>query len=357
MRVMFRCDASAEIGSGHVVRCLTLADGLARRGALVSFVCRPQPGDLVSFIERSGYRVQRLDSDRPDWASDAAETARLAREQAVDWLVVDHYLLDARFEERFQLAGVKVLAIDDLADRPHACDLLLDQNLCREPASRYLGLIPTSCRALLGPRYALLRPEFSLARRQLRERRGECRRLLISFGGSDPTQETAKALAALELLDDHGLLLDVVVGGSNPQAGALRDACAALPGCSFHYQVDTMAKLMSRADLALGSGGATTWERCFLGLPSLTVVVAANQRLTTEAVALAGATWNLGWHAELSPRTLADRIALLLGAPELIADASARAFALMGDPAGGEEHPLIALMYGETDDHRKADAA
>jgi UDP-2,4-diacetamido-2,4,6-trideoxy-beta-L-altropyranose hydrolase len=356
MQVLVRCDASTEIGSGHVIRCLTLADALADKGARVSFVCRRLPGELSLLIERRGYSVRLIEAHC--WQDDAEMTGQSAAVPGgVDWLIVDHYGLDARFEQRLRSLAARVLVIDDLADRPHDCELLLDQNLCGNLQERYHGLVPATCKTLLGPRFALLRPEFRRARRTLRARRGELQRLLISFGGSDQSNETAKALAAWDLLADPGLLLDVVVGASNPHAAAVQAACAARPGCHFHNQVDNMAELMSRADLAIGSGGSTTWERCYLGLPSLTVVVAPNQLELTEAVAATGAAWNLGRHADLSPRVLAERITRLRGAPELLAQASACGFSLMGGAAGQADHPLVALMYGGRDGDTASDAA
>ena len=346
MKVVVRCDSSTDIGSGHVIRCLTLADALSRRGAEVSFICRRLPGDLHRLVRQRGYRVSRLCADLHDGEEDAEKSLQfIATYGGADWLIVDHYGLDARFERQLRSIVPRILVLDDLADRPHDCDLLLDQNLYPAMDTRYHELLPASCRTLFGPSYALLRPEFLLERRQLRARRGELRRMLISFGGSDPSNETAKALAAVALLHTEPFPVDVVIGCSNPHAATLRAACAAHPCCTLHTQVDTMASLMSRADLALGSGGGTTWERCYLGLPSLTVVVASNQRAVTAAVAAAGATWDLGWHADLSARTLADRIAQLQDAPEILARASARCFSLMGDHPRGEEHPLVRLMY------------
>jgi UDP-2,4-diacetamido-2,4,6-trideoxy-beta-L-altropyranose hydrolase len=288
-----------------------------------------------------------------NWEEDARKCAALAVDAGgFDWLVVDHYRLDAHFERHLRRLGLKILVIDDLADRPHDCDLLLDQNLYRNLEVRYRGLLPESARTYLGPKYALLRPEFRQARRLLRPRQGALKHLLISFGGGDPTNETAKALAAMDLLGLDALSLDVVIGSSNPNASSLQAACAARPGCTLHIQADTMALLMSRADLALGGGGGTTWERCFLGLPTLTVVVAANQRLLTEAVAAFGAAWNLGWHADISPILLAQAITRLRGAPNELAWASARAFALMGEAERVAEHPLVTLMYGGSYDLR-----
>lgn len=349
MKVLVRCDASAVIGSGHVMRCLTLADFLSSRGARIFFVCRELPGDLTHLIEGKGYPVHRITLRTPGWEEDAERSAVFATEAGIgfDWLIVDHYQLDARYERRMRRLGVKILAIDDLADRPHDCDLLLDQNLHKNMELRYQGLLPAQCLPLLGPRYALLRPEFFEARLKLRPRRGELKRILVSFGGADPTNETAKVIAALELLETGAPALDVVVGSANLDAASVQAACAARKDWSFHNQADNMAELMSRADLALGGGGGTTWERCFLGLPSLTVVVADNQREPTEAVAAKGATWNLGWHSDVTPQLMAQWIARLQKDPELLAEASRRCFQLMGDRAPEAGHPLVALMHGE----------
>jgi len=346
VKVLLRCDASSAIGSGHVMRCLTLADHLSRGDAEIVFVCRRQPGDLIPQLTRKGYEVHVLEGGG-DREEDARETAAFARRfGGFDWLVVDHYQLDLRFEQALRPFCRRLLVIDDLADRPHACDLLLDQNLYPDMGERYRGLVPVACRLLLGPHYALLRSEFLLARLRLRPRCGEFTRLLISFGGSDPTGETAKALEAVRLAADERLFIDVVAGGANPGADSLRAACAGVPRCTFHHRTDAMAELMSSADLSLGGGGGTTWERCFLGLPSLTIVAAANQRAVTEAVAAFGATWNLGWHENVTPQLIADRLVQLRNAPYLLAEASARCFELMGEGDGTAGHPLVSLMSG-----------
>lgn len=345
MRVVFRCDASVEIGMGHVMRCLTLADLLKARGARVSFVCRPLPGNLCEFIEGRGYPVHRLEAPE-GWQADAEATGKFVGSGRGGWLVVDHYGLDARYERRLRLWFEGILAIDDLADRPHEVDLLLDQNLYPDLERRYQGLLLPGCKKFLGPRFALLRPEFYAARRHLRTRDGIVRRMLLSFGGADHTDETGKALVALRSLDLHGMALDVVLGASNPHGETLKSEFGALPGCTFHRQVDNMAELIAVADLALGSGGSTTWERCLLGLPSLTVVVAENQLKTTEAVAAAGATVNLGWYQELSAAGIAAEVRPLLNDPPRLLEMTRNCFDLMGEPA--EEHPLVAEMLPPT---------
>jgi UDP-2,4-diacetamido-2,4,6-trideoxy-beta-L-altropyranose hydrolase len=243
-----------------------------------------------------------------DWRADAeaALSALPALPDEVDWLVADHYRLDARWESALRPRARNLMVIDDLADRPHACDLLLDQNLYRDPELRYADRLSSQCRQLLGPDYALLRPEF----RRAREARdgeprgaeaGRKRRLFVFFGGSDPSDETSKALEALAQLGPGTLDADVVVGGSNPHREKVEKACRALEGVRFHCQVDNMAELMARADVAVGAGGTTTWERCCLGLPALVAVLADNQEELSETAHERGVAVNLGRGEKLRP--------------------------------------------------------
>lgn len=324
-----RVDASTQIGTGHVMRCLTLADELKKRRAKVSFICRKHQGHMCSFIEGKGYPVFQLpwqertkDFDAPpglpthdeglgtSWEEDAAQTMHVLRKETgvVDWLIADHYAIDQRWETRVRTLAAKVMVIDDLANRHHECELLLDQNFYRDMNTRYLDKIPQNCHSLLGPRYALLREEFLQAARNLRERDGHVHRILFFFGGSDPTNETVKALDALRLFNRRDVAVDVIIGETNQFKDIIQAECTALSNVSCHIQVDNMAELMSRADLALGAGGSATWERCFLGLPTITIMVADNQLETTLALAQAGAIKCLGTSLEVSAQTLASAI-------------------------------------------------
>lgn len=305
IRVAIRADASVEIGTGHVMRCLALADALRVKGAEVAFVCRDLKGNLCDLIAAWRFAVHRLPQPEGavlDWRVDAEQTAAAVARVGprVDWLIVDHYQLDGRWESLARAFAGKVMAIDDLADRQHDCDLLLDQNLCRGKDSRYDGLVPAHCRLLLGPGYALLRPEFSRVRAGLKRRDGALRRLLVFFGGSDPTNETAKALEGLSQLVRPEIAIDVVVGATNPHQDDIRRLCKALPNAGYHRQVGNMAELMRDADLAIGGGGVTTWERCCLGLPSLVAILADNQSEPTLAATEYGAVVNLGWADRLA---------------------------------------------------------
>lgn len=304
-RVIFRADASVLIGMGHVTRCLTLANTLALDGTESIFLLRSHGAVFARNVEAAGHRVWLLDDAagaNPDadwltstWEYDAGQTLdTLSKIGNVDWLAVDHYSLDARWERVMRGQVSRILAIDDTADRPHDCDLLLDQNLAIDMDARYTDLVPSNCRQLLGPGFALLRPDFATLRRTLRKRDGEVRRILICFGGSDPSNETAKALAAIERLKTHKLEVAIVIGMSNPNAGELEAKCQKLPWARVHRSASNMAELMEWADLAFGAGGVMSWERCCLGLSTIATHIAENQVGALTALAACGAVDYLG---------------------------------------------------------------
>ena len=309
-RILIRCDASLSIGSGHVIRSRTLARQLRRRGAEVLFLCRRQPGDLISLLEQE-FRVLVLPEQAlalceglvgrelyGAWlgcsqSQDADHCLRAlasAGVRSADWLVVDHYGLDASWEAQLvrALAGdkgtPKLLAIDDLADRPHQADLLLDQNFfgaCTD--QRYQGLVPSQCRQLLGPHYALLGPEYAHLH-PLVPARTELRRVLVFFGGVDPDNLTGRTLEALMDPALAHLAVDVVLGRQSPHRQAVADLVALRPFTTLHEPLPSLAGLIARADLSIGAGGATTWERACLKLPSLVVAIAENQLPFAEAL-------------------------------------------------------------------------
>lgn len=363
MKIAIRVDASIRIGIGHVMRCLTLADELRVQGAKCNFICRELPGHQRSLIQNRGYPVFSLqacagheDSSRPNnecpdisWQEDVEQTIGLLRKGigTVDWLIVDHYGLERSWEEQLRSLDARVMVIDDLADRSHECDLLLDQNFYDNLDNRYIDLIEPKCRALLGPRYALLRDEFLRNGRSLRRRDGQVRRILIFFGGTDPSNETAKALDALRLFNRPELEADIVLGGANPFRDIIQAQCNGWPNVNCHIQVGNMAELMSKADLALGAGGSATWERCFLGLPTATIIVAANQIETTEALARTGAIVNLGSATQVTAQNLVEAMEELCSKPEKLKSLSQRCRAIMGGKdflgAAGVAKELITL--------------
>jgi len=376
MRVFIRADASTQIGTGHVMRCLTLAGDLRQFGMEVSFISRVLPGDLCDYVESKGFIVHRLAEEvdfslaywkwlGENWLADAIKTQEIILYQAgeqsdidhvntekarikdkflpddclinkssyivaqvfsdsgtgLEWgkninLVVDSYALDYKWETFFRPYVDKIMVIDDLANRTHDCDLLLDQNYYRELEHRYDRLVPSTCRKLLGPEYALLRPEFHKAKKTLKKRDGKIRRILIFFGGSDPTNETKKALQAIKLLKRPEIAVDVVVGAANPHQEEIRQICDEIPNTTYYCQVENMAELMAAADLAIGAGGTTSWERIYLDLPTVAIAIAENQVETLKALGNEKKLYYLGINNEVTIIDIYSEIKRLLNQKE-----------------------------------------
>lgn len=283
MNILIRTDASTEIGSGHVMRCLTIAYHLGRLGHHVTFWMKPLSGHMIDLVEKQGYVV-------------------IQNEQAVDILIVDHYQLDFTWEQRMRKFARKIIVIDDLANRKHDCDLLLDQNVVANYEHRYDELVAAHCKKLLGPKYLIMRDEFIEERARQTLRTGKVSHLLVFMGGSDPTNETMKVLNALTETTTSFQHVDVVVGHSNVHRQVIESICRQ-QHYSYHCQIDYMAKLMSKADFSIGAGGSTTWERCYVGLPSASTIVAHNQIESTAMAEQLSAIFNLGWHEQVTSRT------------------------------------------------------
>lgn len=331
-RVVIRVDASVEMGMGHLMRCMSIANTLKDDGTEVFFLLRSHAAALVSLIEANGHKVGLLpdpphrNADAADagharwlpttWERDAEQTLEAIDQVGpVDWLVVDHYALDARWERLQRQLVPRILSIDDLADRPHDCDVLLDQNFVSDMETRYQGRVPVECRELLGPRYALLRREFAEERKSMIARSGEVHRILVCYGGSDPANETAKALNAIKSLSHNSVAVDVVIGRSNPHAELISRLCAELPQAELHLDAHNMAELLRRADLALGAGGGMSWERCCLGLPTIAIDIAANQIGALTGLARIGALVYLGSAASVTQKAITRAIQSLLDDP------------------------------------------
>jgi UDP-2,4-diacetamido-2,4,6-trideoxy-beta-L-altropyranose hydrolase len=219
-------------------------------------------------------------------AQDAQATIQALADQSWDWIVVDHYALDKRWESAVRESCRKLMVIDDLADRQHDCDVLLDQNYYADMQTRHNGKVPVQCQLLLGPRYALLREEFRTLREKVKVRTGDVKKILVFFGGVDADNYTSFAIQALAELNIM-LQVDVVIGSQHPNREKIQQACIN-HGFICHVQTTRMAELMAVADLAIGAGGTATWERCCLGLPTISFCLAENQRKLILDVALAG---------------------------------------------------------------------
>jgi UDP-2,4-diacetamido-2,4,6-trideoxy-beta-L-altropyranose hydrolase len=261
-------------------------------------------------------------------AADAAATLR-AMAEPVDWLVVDHYAIDDRWERQMRTRSRRILAIDDIADRRHDVDLLLDHNPQDETGGRYDGLLPDGARRLIGPRYALLRPDFAAARTKRPDRNGSVRRFNLFMGGTDTAGATLKVLLALSEDGLGSIPLDVVIGGASPHLAAIRQSARGRGNTVVHVDASNVADLFARADLAIGAGGVAALERCCVGLPTITLSVASNQEPGLAQLAAAGAVQHLGRFDDIDPAKLAAAVRQCLESPQMLASMSQAARALV----------------------------
>ena len=297
MKIVIRTDSSKKIGSGHVTRCLTLAVALRDSGVIVEFVSRTHSGNMIEQISNKGFKVHSLPNpnivkqvknlDRyEEWLSvkqstDANETIQVITNIEVDWLIVDHYALDYKWEERLRPYTKKIMVIDDLANRSHDCDVLLDQNLFKDISTRYHGKLSERCIQLLGPKYALLQSDYAQLRKQVQPRQQPPSNILIFFGGVDQYNLTGLTLAALKLVD-VSFSVDVVMSKQSLYYEKIKNQIDNILNVQLYSDLQSLAPLILKADLAIGAGGSTTWERFCLGLPSLIITLADNQRVVNN---------------------------------------------------------------------------
>jgi UDP-2,4-diacetamido-2,4,6-trideoxy-beta-L-altropyranose hydrolase len=261
-------------------------------------------------------------------AQDADETIA-ALDGRFDWMVVDHYGIDAGWERRLRAHVNQIMVIDDLANRQHDCDLLLDQNYVYGMRTRYANKLPRESTCLLGPEYALLRPEYPEQRRLRQQSDGEIRRVFVFFGGTDPDNLTGQTLSAFTASALQHIAVDVVVGANNPNRDALEAQAAATPQITLHEPQPHLADLMAKADLAVGAGGTTTWERCCRGLPSLVVSIAKNQQPACEALASDGVIEWVGHHNQVTSGDLAGALMALTHDPARVRSLASASHALV----------------------------
>ena len=310
MDIAFRVDASIEIGSGHVMRCLTLADAFKAHGVRSHFVCREHDGNMIDVIAQKGYLVYRLPVEEvinkfchegepehfewlgADWETDAEKTEKHFEDIKLEWLIVDHYALEKKWESKLRRESRKIMVIDDLADRYHECDVLLDQTYGQEK-NRYSCLVPSCCHLMLGAKFALLRPEFHRLRESSLAKRDKpiASHLLITMGGVDKDDATSDVLSAIEGSElPSDCIISVVMGASAPWLEKVREKALMLPwNVSVKVDVSNMAELMASSFLVIGAAGSTSWERCSLGVPTIMAILAKNQRVIASGLALAGA--------------------------------------------------------------------
>jgi UDP-2,4-diacetamido-2,4,6-trideoxy-beta-L-altropyranose hydrolase len=329
-QIVIRVDASTRMGIGHVMRCITLAKKLSENNCHITFLCKQHNGHINHFIESSGFKVIALSKpirnidNEPDekywlgchFQDDANECIQKLVDDIniprVDLLIIDHYSLDHQWQKKLSPYCKKIMVIDDLANRKHCCDILLDQTYGRIKED-YVPLIPKHCTLLLGKQYILLRDEFyharSLAQKnRLNAKQNELNNILISLGGTDPDNIAGIILSWLISMkvDYSDLNVTLVANPSSSFLNELKMLTKNDPWVNIITSPPSMAKLMLNFDIAIGSSGTTAWERCCLGLPSLSIVNAENQQLVSKSLVNAGAIISLGCSKKLNQKIFED---------------------------------------------------
>lgn len=298
MTFAFRVDSSTRIGTGHIVRCLALAQALRSRGEDALFLCRHLDGVMTSRVENAGFEVVHLRDaevgDDPTELTDAIETVRLVRERSLTRVVLDHYDLSLKWEQSVGEHVESLTVIDDLTHRQHQCDLLLNQNLLPQREATYTASLDGVVRTLIGPIFALLQPDFASIRSLRSTEIFDVERVVVSMGGSDPTNSTEFILRSLLNTELGAIAVDVVIGSSNPHRSDLLSVFEGHQSMTFHVGLPSLAPLLARSDLAIGAGGTSNWERMCLGVPSVVVDIVENQREICMELAHAGLIEHVG---------------------------------------------------------------
>ena len=360
--IFFRTDASDKIGKGHVIRCLKLASAMRMHGAECYFICRKHEGNLIKRIQKEKFKVYVLnnfkDSEKrkindssnlvhskwlgADWETDAKDTIMTLGLMKADLIVVDHYALDNRWEQRLRPYTKSIMVIDDLADRNHDCDFLLNQNL-GSSADLYKNLIPRNCYQFYGPNYALIDPIYQLTRSKLKPRLSKISRVLIYFGsGKDSIRLIENILIILNEPKLYDLKIDIVIDDKIKHLSTIHKILKVKKNIRVYSNLSDLAVLMLNADIAIGAGGSTTWERCCLGLPTILIVSAINQKLTAESMHKAGAAIVLNKGKNLTSK-IKEAIFLLLNDTDLYNKMSKKAFSICD--GNGIDRIIKKIMY------------
>lgn len=338
--LLIRADASVATGTGHVMRCLALAQAWQDASGQVIFAAAEITDALRERLGDEGCTIESVSSPGGS-SADATQTVAFAQAHGAAWVVVDGYVFGSQYQRPFNVAGVKTLFLDDHGrGSPYSANVVLNQNV---GANRdlYTDRDPQT-RLLLGTRYCLLRREFARWRSWHREISSTCSQLLVLMGGSDPENVTARVLEALATDEFKGLATTVVVGGSNPNFAILKSLAGSWPNIILRKNVTAMGELIASADIAISASGATCWELCCLGLPSLLVDVADNQKPIATELDRRGCALHIGdWSVTLA--VIQQRLRELVGSVELRQSLAFRSRELV-DGRGAER--AISAMRG-----------
>lgn len=330
MQVNFRVDSSKNIGSGHVIRCLRIANKLRDKNADCSFICKELSGNLIKLIKDHGFKVFLLTNEIIkynenssiivdklfNWKNDALQTAKILKNLQTNTLIVDHYDIDKKWEEYQKPYCKKIMAIDDLDNRIHSVDIILDQNLFPNIQRRYLNS-NKNCKKFIGLEYAFLDPNFIKKRKLIKRQKKEVSKIFIYLGNTGSSNILRRILKVFIDNSLNKFKVEVIFTGDAEERNKIINLSK---NHKFIKLLDTqpnLADIMSSADLSIGAGGLTTWERIYLGLPSAVVTVADNQKECSEYLNSLGLIWLIGHHDQVGDNKITDDIKKLLSSENL----------------------------------------
>ena len=323
MDIVFRVDSSSKIGYGHIMRCLSLADALRKTMSIeIFFICKFLKGNAEKIIEERGYKIGFIndtsDGSKFDWSDDVIRTINFISPYRPSWLVVDNYNINHKWHRRIRPYVSNLMVIDEKIDRNFDCDLLLDQTLDRQ-IREYIDKVPKGCKILTGSKYSLLRAEFlELRKKAIYRRKGtkKIQSLLVSLGGSSLANEyVVMILKAINRFEwQHRPRVDVVLGDRN----YISNIAELLPefDCKIHTYVNNMWDFILKSDIAFGAGGTSIWERCCLGLPTIAIGIAENQRVALERVHKVGGLYSIGCCKQVPNEEINKAISYLLSSDD-----------------------------------------
>lgn len=329
--VIIRVDASLIIGAGHVMRCLVMAAELSNNGMTPLFVCRAHQGHMADKIKSCGYEISILPERSTnvealnyaswlgaDWEIDADETIEIINLKQANWVIVDHYGIEIRWEARVKRStDAKIMIIDGLANRIHEGDILLDPSFSIHGEQRWSSQINKSCKLLVGPHYALLRKEFVSESEKIKKSENIAKRIFVSFGAMDIRNVTFKVLDVILNLELHDINIDVVVGPGNPHISNLINAYGKFKFVQIYVDPQNVAKLMVNADIGISAGGGMLMEQCYLQVPTIVISTAANQVGSALAMHEQGAIHYMGDIGNVTNEEIKNAIIELVKNPKL----------------------------------------
>lgn len=350
MKITIRADSSSIIGSGHIMRCLNLAKALKGRGCEVSFLCQKNEGSLNDWLlKEQHFDVFELEETKTFEQERDADQSRkiIGNLKGLDWLIVDHYKIDQVWQRRLRDVAQKILVIDDLSDREHDCDAFLNQAVLDSKDNPHQDRVPESCVKFLGPRFALIDPQF-LKRRQNMDpgkRSKQIQNIFSFFGGSDKDHFSLKFIEAVQNNKNRNLNYHLIVGRQTPGAEKILKEAGENDQIKTYHSIKDMAGFISTMDLFVGSGGMITWERCCLGVSGIVVSMADNQYHFSKTLGDQGCHVFLGRHQDINSKQLAEAIDALLLNSDQICNMSKKSFELVDGQ--GVDRIVRFLLEGE----------